>query len=242
MFRVKTTVAGLVTLVLMTQANAQTEPEMVQLPAACIEVGSLLMQHHANPLRETCLDSFSIGRYEVTFREYDQFTEDTGRAKRHDIGFGREDRPVIDVDWFEAAAYAEWLSDKTGKRYRLPTDAEWEYAARGHAEIGYRFSWGRELEVNRANCRNCGSQWSGQMTSPVGSFDPNVFGLYDMHGNVWEWTSDCYRTDTNDNNCGGVVRGGSWDTQTDQLVFWLRASYLRGKSARDVGFRLVLEH
>lgn len=246
MYRLKTIALGVIPFTLIMDANAQTEPDMVQLPAACVEVGSLLMGNHANPLREVCLDAFSIGRYEVTFREYDQFIEETGRARRHDMGFGREDRPVIDVDWFDAAAYAEWLSEKTGKRYRLPTDAEWEYAARGDAEFGFRYSWGSEPGENKANCRNCGSQWGGQMTSPVGSFDPNTLGLYDMHGNVWEWTSDCYSSnspeDVDDKDCGGVVRGGSWDVQTDDLVFWLRAPNLRYKSAQDIGFRLVLEH
>lgn len=83
------------------------------------------------------------------------------------------------------------------------------------------------------------------MTAPVGSFDPNALGLYDMHGNVWEWTSDCYSIsgdgDADSTRCGGVVRGGSWDVHTDNLVFWLRAPTLRNRPAQDIGFRLVLE-
>lgn len=246
MKRLKAIARGFIPCTLMIHANAQTEPDMVQLPAACVEVGTLLMGLHVKPLQEVCLDAFSIGRYEVTFREYDQFTEDTGRAKRHDVGFGREDRPVIDVDWFDAVAYADWLSKETGKKYRLPTDAEWEYAARANAVVGFRYSWGAEPGENQANCRNCGSRWDGRMTSPVGSFAPNALGIFDMHGNVGEWTSNCERVnsaeDANVTDCKvGTVRGGSWDVESDQLVFWILAPQRSDKPARDTGFRLVLE-
>lgn len=238
---------GLLSFTVALHANAQTEPDMVLLPAACVEVGTLRMGLHANPLREVCVESFSIGRYEVTFLEYDQFTQATGLAQRNDVGFGRGDRPVIDVDWFDAVAYADWLSEKTGKRYRLPTDAEWEYAARGTAEVVYSYSWGSEPGENKANCRNCGSQWDGQMTAPVGSFYPNAFGIYDMHGNVWEWVSVCERMTASEDNSDlqcqiGAVRGGSWDTEADQLAFWFRAPQRSNNPARDTGFRLVLEH
>lgn len=246
MNKLKILTLGVIASVLTMHAKAQTEPQMVQLPAACVEVGTLLMGLHAIPLRTVCLDSFSIGRYEVTFREYDQFTQETGRAQRHDMGFGREDRPVIDVDWLDAVAYADWLSEKTGKQYRLPTDAEWEYAARGNAAIGFRYSWGTEPGENQANCRDCGSRWDGRMTSPVGSFAPNSLGIYDMHGNVGEWTSNCERANSSEDasgtDCkGGSVRGGSWDAESDQLVFWLRAPQRSDSPAQDTGFRLVLE-
>lgn len=246
MTRLKATALGFFQLTWVIPANAQTEPDMVRLPAACVEVGTLLMGRHASPLRTVCLDAFSIGRYEVTFREYDQFTLETDRARRHDVGFGRDDRPVIDVDWFDAVAYSDWLSEKTGKTYRLPTDAEWEYAARANADIGFRYSWGAEVGDGLANCRNCGSQWSGRMTAPVGSFLPNPFGIYDMHGNVGEWTSNCGATgnamDENAEGCqGGVVRGGSWDVGADEMVFWHLAPQRSNKPARDTGFRVVLE-
>ena len=121
---------------------------------------------------------------------------------------------MIYVSWHDAVAYAAWLSKETGKSYRLPTEAEWEYAARAGAST--RYSWGDALGKNRANC---GSQWDNKQTAPVGSFSPNKFGLYDMHGNVWEWTcSDfdggyggnekrCVSSDAGDDR---VLRGGSW--------------------------------
>ena len=200
----------------------------------------------SNPLREVCLDDFLISKYEITFREYDLFTQETGRAARNDVGFGREGRPVIDVSWFDAFAYAEWLSNKTGKTYRLPTDAEWEFTARFDTEFGYKYTWGAEEELGKANCSDCGSQWDGKMTAPVGSFEPNTLGVYDLHGNVWEWTADCYYADSPKEEEGshcksGVVRGGSWDVNAGHFAFWIRAPQLSGKPTRDTGFRLVME-
>lgn len=226
-------------------AQAQTEPEVVHIPAACVEVGTLLMDYPNSPLRKICLDAFAIARYEVTFAEYDQFTEATGRATRNDMGFGRGDRPVVDVDWFDAALYAAWLSEETGKSYRLPTDAEWEYAAKLHTEFGHNYSWGVVPEPNKANCLDCGSQWDAQMSAPVGSFEPNLAGVYDMHGNVWEWTTDCFYEESppeGETHCEiGVIRGGSWDSAADKMIFWQRAPRMTQYPAGDVGFRLVLE-
>ena len=91
---------------------------------------------------------------------------------------------MINVNWEDAKAYAAWLSKQTGKRYRLPSESEWEYGARAGTRT--RYSWGDAIGVNRANCNGCGSEWDGTQTAPVASFVPNCFGLYDMHGNVWE--------------------------------------------------------
>lgn len=227
-------------------ANAQIEPEMVLIQAACVELGSLSIGQQSNPLREVCIESFYINRYEVTFSEYDEFTRETGLAARHDLGFGRESRPVVDVNWFDAVAYADWLSSKTGEKYRLPTDAEWEYVARAGAELGFKYSWGAELVPNLANCKDCGSTWGSQMSAPVGSFEPNSFGVYDMHGNVWEWTSDCFYTDSpkkvRDLHCKvGVVRGGSWDVPATEIAFTVRAVQQSENTAANTGFRLVRE-
>jgi formylglycine-generating enzyme required for sulfatase activity len=128
--------------------------------------------------------------------------------------------PVINVGWDDATQYVRWLSRLTGKEYRLLTEAEWEYAARAGTQA--RYSWGDELGKGNANCVSCGSQWDGKQTAPVGSFKPNAFGLYDMHGNVFEWCEDVGHdtyegapTDGSARLQGGdpslrVVRGGSW--------------------------------
>src|SRR5262245_65771901 len=100
--------------------------------------------------------------------------------------------PVIEASWDDISReYLPWLSRKAGKAYHLLTEAEWEYTAR--AGIRTKYSWGEALVQNSANCDHCGSRWDKKQTAPVGSFQPNAFGLHDMHGNVWEWVRDCYR-------------------------------------------------
>ena len=133
--------------------------------------------------------------------------------------WGRGNRPAIDVSWHEAQAYVAWLSEKTGKRCRLLSESEWEYAARAGAAT--RYSWGDGIGRNRANCSGCGSRWDDRQTAPVGSFAANGFGLHDMHGNVWEWVADCWNgsyagapsdgSARESGNCSRrVLRGGAW--------------------------------
>jgi len=133
---------------------------------------------------------------------------------------GRGVKPVINVSWDDAQEYVAWFSGMTGKTYRLLSEAEFEYAARAGTQTAY--SWGDEIGQGNANCVSCGSKWDGRETSPAGSFEPNAFGLYDMHGNVNSWTEDCIHNDYNgapqdgsawlaDGDCGRrVFRGGSW--------------------------------
>ena len=199
------------------------EPEMVEIPGGSFRMGcvsGLDCDGDEHPVRTVQVERFELSKYEVTFEEYDRFTSATGRALAEDTrGWGRGRRPVINVSWEDAVAYARWLSDQTGERYRLPSETEWEYAARAGTET--KFSWGNEIGRNRANCRRCGSRWDASQTAPVGSFGANRWGLHDMHGNVWEWVQDCwsdsYRVAPTDGsawqqgNCGKrVLRGGSW--------------------------------
>ena len=131
-------------------------------------------------------------------------------------------RPVIKITWHQATDYAKWLSEQTGKRYRLPTEAEWEYAARAGTKS--RYWWGNNLIKGMANCNGCGSDWDNKQTAPVGSFKPNPFGLYDTSGNVMEWVQDCWHKDykgapvdgsawleASGGDCNRrIIRGGSW--------------------------------
>ena len=154
-------------------------PEMVVIPAGTFRMGCVSgrgCESDERPLHVVTISRpFALSTYEVTFEEYDRFTAATGRAQADDEGWGRGRRPVINVSWNDAQEYVAWLSSETGARYRLPSEAEWEYAARAGTTTTY--SWGNAIGDNRANCDGCGSQWDDSMTAPVGSFAPNVWGF-----------------------------------------------------------------
>ena len=188
-------------------------PEMVVVPAGSFMMGS--PSHEAGrdndegpAHRVTIAKPFAVGKYEVTFAEWDACVADGGCGGHRpgDKGWGRGRRPAINVNWDDAKAYVRWLSDKTGKQYRLPSEAEWEYAAR--AGTTTRYSWGDEVGRNRANCDGCGSLWDNEQTAPAGSFRANVFGLHDVHGNVWEWVEDCW----SGNYLGAPADGSAWES------------------------------
>jgi formylglycine-generating enzyme required for sulfatase activity len=228
-------------------------PEMVLIRGGTFEMGSNESTDET-PVHQVSVKDFAIGRCEVTFDEYDRFAEATKREKPDDWGFGRGNRPVIAVSWEDARAYADWLSQQTGKQYRLPTEAEWEYAAR--ASTTTQYWWGDEIRQDQrvwANCNGCGSEWDSKETAPVGSFPANPFGLLDTAGNVWEWVEDCWHEnyqdapqdgsawlEANGGKCEGrVVRGGSWGV----IPRWLRSADRLGYRPTDrddvLGFRLV---
>lgn len=189
------------------------------------------------------VQSFAVGRYEVTIAQWGACVASGGCLgyTPEDWQFGRGSRgrhPVIHVSWSDAQTYVQWLSQRTGQRYRLPTEAEWEFAARAGATT--RFYWGDQNPTcnrdapNGANFGGCSGR-SGD-TSPVGSFQPNSFGLYDMHGNVSEWVEDCTV------NCSlrvfRAVRGGSWVTPIGQPNA-NRRSYPPHQRLEEAGFRVA---
>ena len=177
--------------------------EMVIIPAGAFDMGS--STEYENPVHRVSITKpFAIGRYEVTFDEWDRCVQDQGcKAQPDDRGWGRGDHPVINISWDDAKAFTVWLSQKTGQSYRLPSEAEWEYAARAGTTTAYW--WGRDVGSREANCRECNTG-SGQQTSPVGSYKPNAFGLYDTAGNAAEWVEDCW----NDNYRGAPKDGSAW--------------------------------
>jgi formylglycine-generating enzyme required for sulfatase activity len=185
--------------------NGREGPEMVVIPAGSFRMGNLhRVDKRTIPVHTVRIQkSFALGRYEVTFTEYEQFALSTNRPFPPDEGWGRARRPVIYISWQDAVSYAKWLSVQSGKRYRLPNEAEWEYAARGGKETAYW--WGEDWQNGMANCSDCGSAWDKQ-TAPVGSFKPNPFGLYDTAGNVWEWVEECWH----DNYSGAPTDGSGW--------------------------------
>ncbi len=236
-----------------TLSDGSAGPEMVWIPAGDFRMGDLQGTGERNelPVHEVSVDRFAIGRYEVTFAEYDKFAEATNRELPKDKGWGRDNRPVMNVSWDEATAYTKWLSRQTGHKYRLPAEDEWEYAARAGTETSYW--WGNEVSSNRANCDGCGSQWDYKQTAPVGSFSPNPWGLYDTAGNVWEWTCSVYEMEyegaeqrcvhkkENSHNHLFTLRGGSWSDETDVVRSASRVGWTRLGYDKDGGFRLVRE-
>ena len=222
---------------------------MVVVLAGSFDMGS--STDYEDPLhRVTIAKSFAVGRYEVTFDEWDRCAEEKGcKPQPEDRAWGRGTRPVINVSWMDANAFAAWLSKKTGHTYRLPTEAEWEYAAR--AGSNSPFWWGRDVGSRQANCRECATG-GGQQTANVGSYPPNPFGVYDTAGNAAEWVEDCW----NDNYRGAptngsawtsgqcqlrVLRGGSYDSPAKAVRSTARFRYDSSVRYSNNGFRVVRE-
>jgi formylglycine-generating enzyme required for sulfatase activity/serine/threonine protein kinase len=226
-------------------------PELVTIPAGTALIGNPAVDDKDDDLYPQTLRiarPFAMGRHEVTFEEYDRFCEATGRAKPADGGWGRGNRPVINVSWRDATAYAAWLSAETGRRFRLPSEAEWEYAARGGRRTHYW--WGNAAGSGQANCKSCGSNWDGRQTAPAGSFAANPFGLHDTAGNVAEWTCTVAAGDRVPlaapcaepaNPRRRSVRGGSWNSPPWALASWVRASEKPDTRSPEIGFRLLEE-
>lgn len=230
--------------------NIHIEPQLVSVQGGTFQQGD---NDGFNPAVETpvhpvTVKFFSIGKYEVTFEEYDRFAIATGRPLPPDHGWGRGNRPVLYVSWGEAKNYATWLSHLTGKQYRLPTESEWEYAAR--SRVGKDFWAGTSKENELKDF----AVYDSKMTEPVGEGrKPNTLGLFDMSGNVWEWVEDCWHDDYRDaprdgsawlETGGGdcskpVIRGGSWLNHNGSLLVSRRTSVLRDNMNNDVGFRLA---
>jgi len=280
---------------------AHATPRMAPIAGGTFEMGDVMGDKEFDdelPLHEVTLDNYELGAYAVTFAEYDAFCEATGREKPGDEGWGRGDRPVINVDWYDAIEYCNWLSeiwglphvyeiDKTKKDpnntnsfdnrkwvvtirseawqsggYRLPTEAEWEYAARavwGGAKGGgkVRFGNGKDVadpkEINFDGSKDYKKSYSivGEYrgkTTPVGAFSPNSLGLYDMSGNVWEWCwdwKDQYPSSPQTNPTGPdsgsyrVYRGGSWRSYPVDARCAGRDFYTPDSRNRFLGFRLA---
>jgi formylglycine-generating enzyme required for sulfatase activity len=227
-------------------------PEMVAVPAGEFMMGSPANERNRNgnedPLhRVTIARPLAVSKFEVTFEQWDACVTVGGCAHVPDSNMGRGTHPVINVNWDDAQQYVAWLSKMTDRPYRLLSEAEWEYSARAGTTTIY--SWGDEIGKGNANCNGCGSEWDSR-SAPVGSFAPNQFGLYDMHGNVWEWVEDCLHTNYEgapkdgsawiaQGDCNNrVLRGGSWFGDPLGLRSALRFWFPAEDHAFDLGFRV----
>jgi len=222
-------------------------PEMKVLPTGTFIMGSPAEENgrytYEGPQRNVIVPSFAIGIHEVTFDQWSACVNSGGCNvyKPNDSGFGRLSRPVIAISWADAKTYVSWLSEESGRKYRLPSEAEWEYAARGGTNTAYW--WGERFDTKRVS--------SGK-TTPVGSFPANKFGLYDMLGNASEWVEDCYINNfTNAPTDGSavltgdcnrrVVRGGSWRSKPGDMRTANRSRINSNTRDRSLGFRVVMD-
>jgi formylglycine-generating enzyme required for sulfatase activity len=251
-------------------------PDMVLVKAGKFMRGSRKDDADADsdekPQREIYLDDFWIGKYQVTNEEFKEFVDDSGYGKArknmwseegwrwcekneitkpeywHDRKWNGSNFPVVGISWFEAEAYANWLSERTGHQYRLPTEAEWEKAARGTK--GFKYPWGEHFDKNSCN------SWESELrrTSPVGIYPKgkSPYGCFDMAGNVLEWCSDWYDdnyyANSPDSNPKGpsrgairALRGGCWYSRAERCRSALRYHFVPRLRGDDLGFRLLQE-
>lgn len=240
-------------------------PEMVMLPAGEFMMGSPETEKGRNkdegPQRKVTIPKpFAVGKFEVTFAQWDACVAESGCThKPGDESWGRGRRPVINVSWGDAKQFVAWLSKKTGKPYRLLTEAEWEYAARGvtkASEPHAPFATGATINYKQANYDANFTYGKGpqgvyrQKTLDVGSLPRNAFGLHDMHGNVWEWVEDCYKDSyagapmdgsaVTSGDCAlRVLRGGSWNYYPRLLRSAYRYATAGGIRVENAGFRVA---
>jgi len=226
------------------------EPLRVQIPAGWFSMGSDAGQTSESPVHRVWVDSFAMGTTQVTVGEYALFLGDTGRMPPpywDDPNFSHPEQPAVAVSWFDAVAYCAWLSAMTGSRYRLPTEAEWERAARGGAE-GMSFPWGNDSRDSHPVYH---SRWKTG-PEPVGQSQPNAYGLFEMCENVHEWCSDWFGADyyavSPDRNPQGpeegqrkASRGGAWRHQIKISRCSARSSIPPEYKYSDYGFRVLCE-
>jgi len=222
-----------------------TGPEVVVIPGGLFTLGG-------GSARQQGLGVVKIeyplafGATEVTVGQYRQFLTASRSGNLDKLPTGDDNLPMSGVSWDEAEAYITWLSREAGHAYRLPSASEWEYAARARSTSLYH--WGDKVGENNANCLNCKSAFVDSL-SPVGSFKPNSWGLYDMHGNVWEWTKDCIDSNAAPppngmpklfGNCNSrELRGGSAQSDAWSIRSGARGFSMRSQQNSDVGFRVV---
>lgn len=230
--------------------DIHVSPTMVPVEGGEFRMGNVeqVEDVQSNPPHLVTIKKFAMGKYEVTFEEYDRYAIAEMKHLPDDQGWGRGRRPVINVSWKDAKDYATWLSEKTGERYRLPTESEWEYAARGgdKQQTWAGTSDGDELASYAVFARN-----SEGHTAVVGTKLPNSFKLHDLSGNVFEWVEDCADEDYRDMqgaafikvdkaNCNmRGLRGGSWDNKAADLRAFQRGSSTAKSVSSHLGFRLA---
>ena len=226
-------------------APSVREPEMSTLRGGSFAMGSN-EDISEKPVHQVTIKPFAISKFPITVREWNEC------AAAKACGFtatGKDDAPITNVSWSDAKQYAAWLADATRRAYRLPSEAEWEYAARGGTQTKYW--WGDQLQPGMANCKNCTDVAAADQPVKVGSFKPNPFGLYDMGGGVDQWVEDCWHKNYQGAPVDGspwvtgdctshVVRSGSWKNDARYVRPANRDSYDTNVRYPTHGFRVAL--
>lgn len=224
-------------------------PIMVPVPAGSFAMGSSTDDPSEKPVHHVNIGApFAIGKYEVTVEQWNACVAANACQKATPDSNTNKAAPARDLSWDDAQQYVKWLSKVTGKPYRLPTEAEWEYADRGGTTTAYW--WGDQMRKGNANCKDCGDPWHKEGPEPVGSFAPNPLGLYDMNGSVWEWTADCWHNNYQSAPVDGhawdspgcdmrVIRGGSWREGGGYMLSATRFKYSAGVRQSQDGMRVV---
>lgn len=239
--------------------NGGQGPQMIVIPAGTFLMGSPASEEgrrdNEGPQHTVRIEyEFAVGKYQVTWLEYQAFVAAGGGRAPKDDGYGQGSRPVTRVSWNDAKRYAEWLSSKSAQAYRLLSEAEWEYAARAGTTAAFSFEAPISTDLANYNGRSVERDKSSreyrQKTTPVGSFPANRFGLFDMHGNVWEWVEDCYEPGYSVQPSDGrayttadciikVLRGGSWGDGPLVLRSAYRSRFAPNGHNGSIGFRVA---
>jgi formylglycine-generating enzyme required for sulfatase activity len=229
--------------------DCATCPIMISVPAGSFSMGSSTDDPSEKPVHHVTIGApFAIGKYEVTVDQWNACVAASACQKLTPESNTNKAAPARDLSWDDAQQYVKWLSKTTGKPYRLPTEAEWEYADRGGTTTAYW--WGEQMRKGNANCKDCGDPWHKEGPESAGSFAPNPLGLYDMNGSVWEWTADCWHNSYQGAPADGhawdspgcdmrVIRGGSWREGGNYMLSATRFKYSSGVRQSQDGFRVV---
>lgn len=229
--------------------DCPTCPVLIKLPGrASFMMGSNSDDPSEKPAHRVSIGTpFGIGKYEVSVEQWNACA-DADACPRVATDTASKNSPARDVSWDNAQQYVNWLSKISGKPYRLPTEAEWEYAARGGTST--RYWWGEQMRTGTANCKDCGQPWRQDGPANVGSFASNPYGLYDMNGSVWEWVGDCWHNSYigapsdgrawDEPNClVRVIRGGSWREGANYMASSTRFKYDASVRNSQNGFRVA---
>lgn len=227
--------------------NGGKGPEMIVVREGKYVMGGGRVGGNPDALEIEIEHPFAISKTEITTAMYRHFLRATQSGDLDSLKGVADDLPVSNISWDEAEAFVSWLSHQTGQNYRLPSSTQWEYAARAGSNKTY--TWGDSPGEANANCMDCDVQYEGSL-APVASFKPNAWGLYDVHGNVWEWTKDCLDANSKPpmsgmpqlfGNCDNrELRGGSAKSVAWAIRLNARASFPRQSRSPDVGMRVMM--